>query len=95
MIVMIDGVRYTPAILKYLPVPGKTLAETLRDLRNDRKLSLSAAAHDIGCSKSYLWELEQGSSEPTLAMAKKIAIAYSVSVDFLAAHIESAPGGEG
>ena len=94
MIVMIDGIRYTPVTPGPVPSRG-TLAELLRALREDRELSITAAARDIGCSKSCLWQWEKGTSEPTLGMAKKISTAYAVSVDFLAAHIESAPGGEG
>jgi transcriptional regulator with XRE-family HTH domain len=49
--------------------------------------TLERAAEEIGCSKSYVWELENGKSEPSLRIAAKIAKAYAVDLNQIAASL--------
>lgn len=59
--------------------PG--LGEYLYGLRKcQSKMSLERMASKVGCSKSYLWDVENNRSEPSLSMAAKIAKAYHTSV---------------
>ena len=56
----------------------------IHDLRTGKKLSLEKLARLSGCSKSYLWELEN-SNPPRPSAAKLSAIAYAlnVNIDYL------------
>lgn len=56
----------------------------IHDLRTGKKLSLDKLASLSGCSKSYLWELEN-SNPPRPSAAKLSAIAYAlnVNIDYL------------
>lgn len=52
--------------------------------RKDAKVSLSEAAHRIGCTKAHLWELEDGRADnPGLKLLRSIAKVYGVSVAWL------------
>ena len=85
--VVIDGVEYfRRANTKILPDGG--LGDFLRVLRLSLRLTLESASSIIGCSKSYLWELENDSSDPSLSMAKSIAHAYGVSVEVLSSYVQ-------
>lgn len=85
--VVIDGVEYFPRAKPKL-VPDGGLGDFLRVLRLSLRLTLEEAANTIGCSKSYLWELENDSSDPSLSMAKSIAHAYGVSVEVLSSYVQ-------
>ena len=59
-----------------------SLGEYLYGLRKcQTKVSLERMATKIGCSKSYLWDVENNRSEPSLSMAIKIAKAYHTSLN--------------
>lgn len=61
------------------------LAERLRMLRANRKISLQAVADGLGISKPHVWELEKGKTKnPSLELLKEIAKFYGVSLDYLA-----------
>jgi transcriptional regulator with XRE-family HTH domain len=62
-----------------------SLAERLRVLRADKKVSLQVVADAVGISKPHVWELEKGKTQnPSLELLMKFAEYYSVSLDFLA-----------
>jgi transcriptional regulator with XRE-family HTH domain len=85
MSVVINGIEYVPKLkLKLQHVSGESFGSTLRSMRKAAKYSLDKAAVEIGCSKSYLWDLEHDSGEPSLRMAAKIAEAYGVPILALA-----------
>lgn len=85
MNVVIDGVEYLPrAKIELMPME---FGEFLRATRKSVKLSLDAASASIGCSKSHLWELENGRSEPSLMLAKCIGEAYGVALETLASYL--------
>jgi transcriptional regulator with XRE-family HTH domain len=76
MSVIINGIEYVPKIK--LRLDDTTLGVFLRKCRKDCKLSLEKAAKEIGCSKSYLWEVEADKTEPSLRMARQMSEAYGV-----------------
>ncbi|SDF84232.1 helix-turn-helix domain-containing protein [Thalassobaculum litoreum] len=60
------------------------MALRIRDLRKQHRLSLDEVARRAGCSKTHVWELEQGRAvNPTLSTALSIATALGVSLDYL------------
>jgi len=62
-----------------------SLAERLRELRAEKKMSLQAVADVIGVSKPHVWELEKGKTKnPSLELLKQLAGFYGVTLDFLA-----------
>ena len=59
-----------------------TLGEYLRGLRLcQNEMSLDKMAEKIGCSKSYLWDVENDRVMPTLAKAAVMAKAYKTSLN--------------
>jgi transcriptional regulator with XRE-family HTH domain len=44
-------------------------------------MSLDKMAERIGCSKSYLWDVENDKTMPTLAKAAEMAKAYKTSLN--------------
>lgn len=58
-------------------------AERLAALRRDRRLTQAALAQRAELNVSQLHRYEVGSSEPTLAALRKLAVALSVSTDEL------------
>ena len=53
--------------------PGDTLAKNLKNIREDRNLSLDKLSEMTGVSKSMLRQIEIGQSNPTIATIWKIA----------------------
>ena len=90
MTVIINGITYVPRITLH-PHGLGTLGAALRSMRKASKMSLEKACAEIGCSKSYLWELEHDSAEPGLRMAYLIASVYGVPLAALAACLEWKP----
>lgn len=66
---------------------GESLGPLLRRLRKSIGYTLDEAAARIQTSKSYVWELENGRSEPSLRVAQAIAEVYQVDVGMLAASL--------
>lgn len=59
-----------------------TFGEYLRGLRLCQgEMSLEQMAKKIGCSKSYLWDVENDRTIPTLAKAAVMAKAYKTSLN--------------
>lgn len=85
MNVLIDGVEYAPRVkIELMPME---FGEFLRATRKAVHYSLDTAAAKIGCSKSYLWELENGRCEPSLMLAKCVADAYGLALETLASYL--------
>ncbi len=57
--------------------------ERLAELRKKKKLSQKALAEQIGLSKIQAHRYETGTSQPTLEVIKKLAVALGVSADHL------------
>lgn len=59
-----------------------TLGEYLRGLRLcQNEMSLEKMADKVGCTKSYLWDIENDKSCPSLYKAALIAKAYKTSLN--------------
>ena len=88
MNVIIDGIKYSPqSEISMMPRPFGVF---LRDARMSVKLSLEAASREVQCSKSYIWEMESGTSEPSLRIASRIARAYGLKLETLASYLPKA-----
>ena len=85
MNVIIDGIKYVPQ--SEVSMMPRTFGEFLRDARKSVKLSLEAASDDVPCSKSYLWEMENNASEPSLRIANGIARTYGLKLETLASYL--------
>jgi transcriptional regulator with XRE-family HTH domain len=63
---------------------GETISVRIKALRSQRQLSLQELADRAGCTKTHIWELEQGRSRnPTIEMAVSVANALGVSLEYL------------
>lgn len=61
-----------------------TLAQRLRDIREDQGLTLSEVARRAQISKAYLSQLERGgSTEPSYSVVTRLATALGTNVDEL------------
>lgn len=59
-----------------------TLGEYLRGLRLcQNEMSLERMAEKVGCSKSYLWDVENDKTVPTLTKAAIMAKHYKTSLN--------------
>jgi len=64
------------------------LGSYLRGLRKQQwKVSLEDMANRIGCTKSYLWQIEAGGGNPSLQLSIKIAKHYKTTVGQMAKHL--------
>lgn len=61
---------------------SQVVAENLKRLREERKLSLDAVAKRSGVSKSMLGQIERGVTSPTVSTLWKIA--YGLKISFMA-----------
>ncbi len=61
-----------------MDVINSIVAENIKRLRTQRKMSLDAAAKASGVSKSMLGQIERGEVNPTIAMVWKIAYGFKV-----------------
>ncbi len=62
----------------------KALHARLARLRLEKGLTLQEVADAVGCSKTHIWELEQGrAGNPTISLAAELARYYGVSLDWL------------
>jgi transcriptional regulator with XRE-family HTH domain len=57
--------------------------QRLRDLREARCWSLDEVAAKVEMSKTGLWQLEMGRSEPMLRTAYRLALLYGVTLEHL------------
>jgi transcriptional regulator with XRE-family HTH domain len=56
-------------------IPGR-----LKQLRNSKKLTLQQLAQKAGCTKSYISQLEKGTSSPSISMLGRLAEALEIPV---------------
>jgi len=61
-----------------------TVGEYIRSLREGKSLTLEQASKLIGCSKSYLCEVENGKSMPSLEIAAATSFALKGDMDAMA-----------
>ena len=62
---------------------AKKLKDTIKQLRKERNLTLEKLAKMAGCSKSYISQLENGTSSPSLSMIGRLSAAMGVRVSDL------------
>ncbi len=60
-----------------------TIGEKLRKLRQEKGLSLDELATITQSSKSYLWELEKGTKNPSAEKLSELAKYFGVTLDYL------------
>lgn len=58
----------------------QTIARRIREFRHQQKMTLKDLAAKVGCSDSYVSQLEHGRSSPSVATLKKIASAFGIHV---------------
>jgi len=81
MKVVIDRVEYVPVVEQPVAPKSMTLKAYLTKRRLQFGWSMEEAAEKIGCSKGYVWELENQIKNPSLKMALKICKAYGFSAN--------------
>lgn len=81
--VIVDGVRYLPMKRKTTK-HQRPLSELIKDAREVKRESLEEAARHIGIVKPYLWELEQGTSQPTLPVLQKLLYHFGIEFNEIA-----------
>lgn len=59
------------------------LGDKLRKLRQEKHLSLDDLAEETHSSKSYLWELEKGTKNPSAEKLSELAKYFGVTLDYL------------
>ncbi|NJP41130.1 helix-turn-helix domain-containing protein [Oscillospiraceae bacterium HV4-5-C5C] len=67
---------------------NSAVAQNIKNIREQKKLTLDAAASATGVSRSMLAQIEKGDANPTISVLWKIANGYKVSFTSL---IEQAP----
>ncbi len=87
MIVTINGLRYVPeSRSRYQWNRTLTFGQMLAQRREDLGWSLSDASHNIGISRTYLWQLEQDKGDPSFRIVVGISTAYDMNLDQMASH---------
>jgi len=71
---------------------GLTILGQLRGLREGAGFSYSDLARISGVSRSYLHQVEQGESEPTLGMVQKVLAVYGLQLAIVP--LETAAAGD-
>lgn len=61
-----------------------TLGQYIKSLRDKKGLTLDQASDLIGCSKSYLWEIEHDKSKPSLEIAAATAFCLKGDIESMA-----------
>lgn len=69
------------------------LATRLKELRNEKRISLDRLGKFIGVSDTAILKWEQNKSEPTALNIKQLAIFFGVSADYLLG-LEDETGGK-
>lgn len=61
-----------------------SLSERLKELRENKKVSLQTVADSVGVTKPHIWELEKGTSKnPSMSLIVSLCVYYNVTVDYL------------
>lgn len=83
--VIIDGIEYFPkSPISMMP---RTFGEFMKECRTLLNLTLDQAAEKSGVSKSYVWEMENGKSEPSLRIAACLSEAYGIGLETMASYL--------
>lgn len=83
MRVLINGIEYRP--VSPVSMMPRSFGEFLRANRVARGMTLEQVAKEAGSSKSYIFELEHGRSEPSLRIAAKLCKVFGLSLEKLMA----------
>jgi DNA-binding XRE family transcriptional regulator len=75
---------YRHIVTRKTPQPQPALGRAIRDLRNQRGLSLRALAPKAGVTANTLSLIERGEANPTWGAVRGIATALGVSISRLA-----------
>ena len=62
-----------------------TLGQLLRAKRMELELTLDEVSQAAGISKSYLWEVEQGKSIPSIVICARLSIVLDLRISVMAA----------
>ncbi len=55
-----------------------TTNQTLRELRENRRLSQSELAREVGVHRTSVWRIERGMIAPSFSTARRLAAAYGI-----------------
>lgn len=72
--------------------PAISLSDHIAELRKQRRWTLEQLSAASGVSRSMLSEIERGRANPTLAVAMRIAEAFSLTLDQLVLHSDNRRG---
>lgn len=72
--------------------PGSALGPRLRQVREERGLSVRELARRVGCSASLISQVERGISTPSAGMIYALAVELSASLDYLFDAMPSSDG---
>lgn len=61
----------------------KNLKDIVKQVRKERKFTLDKLAKMVGCSKSYISQLENGTTSPSLSMIGRLSAALGIHVSEL------------
>lgn len=81
--VVVDGVRYLPMKRKTTR-ERRPLSVLLLEARKVKRESLDEAARRIGTSKTHLWSMERGDTNPSLDMLQRLLAYYGIHFDEIA-----------
>ena len=83
-IVTVDGLKYVPEDNNTTSWEGHTLGSALKKCRKACNLSREKASVEAGISKSHLWAIENGTTEPSLWIGAVVAKLYGVDLKSIA-----------
>ncbi len=67
-----------------MPDDADSLGSLIKWARKNSKMTLQQLADQVGSSKSYIWELENNRSEPSLWLAGQISNALGIRLQLMA-----------
>ena len=88
--VVVDGVRYVPERKRH--TKPRPFCELMKEARKAKRESLEDVANAVGSAKAYIWELERGSSQPTLPLLQRILRHLNIDFDEIATRKDSSNG---
>lgn len=67
---------------------SKKIGQVIKSLRNDTKITQKGLSEKVGCSRSYIADLERGAYNPSIDMLEGIAKALGVNVSYIILKVE-------
>lgn len=67
------------------------VSKIIKKLRKSQRLTLEEVANGIGSTKSYIWELEDGRTNPGLNTLINLADFFDVTIDELVGRVKPKP----